>query len=175
MKRYNKIAVFVVIYLLSSAYFYYFEYVLKNSEMAKQLPGQLSYFICGVMVNYYYDTLIKYKKVLVPIALIAFAASYMVDIWYTIPLSISILIVYFAFAIPQILNTGKFGDLSYGVYIFHFPIIQVFKQLGFYDYNRYLAMGTSIVLTFAIALASWHLIEKRFLKKSSHYVKAKSV
>lgn len=65
---------------------------------------------------------------------------------------------------------GRHGDLSYGVYLFHFPTIQLLQHQGVYDLNQYLAFLISIILTLSLAAISWHFVEKRFLLRSSHYV-----
>jgi peptidoglycan/LPS O-acetylase OafA/YrhL len=60
--------------------------------------------------------------------------------------------------------TDRIGDLSYGMYIFAFPVQQMLAQWG-----RGLGWGLSVsfclslVGTSGFAFASWHLIEKRAL------------
>lgn len=60
--------------------------------------------------------------------------------------------------------TDRLGDLSYGLYIFAFPVQQVLAQWG---QGRGLSLGISfglsLALTSAFAYASWHLVEKRAL------------
>ena len=59
-------------------------------------------------------------------------------------------------------NFTKYGDFSYGIYIYAFPIQQLLYSLGV---GR--SVLTNTLLSFAISLAfaylSWHLIEKRAL------------
>ncbi|MDN3023969.1 acyltransferase [Streptomyces sp. S.PB5] len=51
--------------------------------------------------------------------------------------------------------------LSYGMYLWHYPVIRLLASLGVDGWWR--AMGT-VVLTGAAALASYHLVERRFLR-----------
>ena len=63
---------------------------------------------------------------------------------------------------PYIRRAGRFGDVSYGVYLWGFPIQQLVWQAW-----PQLNLGVNLVLvlafTLAVAFASWHLIEKRAL------------
>lgn len=60
--------------------------------------------------------------------------------------------------------TDRLGDLSYGMYIFAFPVQQAFIQLAHdrnWAFETYLA--SSFLVTAGLAYASWHCIEKRVL------------
>jgi peptidoglycan/LPS O-acetylase OafA/YrhL len=81
--------------------------------------------------------------------------------------------IYF-FAIPLLIisiaqikgitnKTGKYGDFTYGIYVFAFPVQQMLisSKLTTKPYQLFLY---SIILVVPLAIASWHLIEKKFLK-----------
>lgn len=57
---------------------------------------------------------------------------------------------------------GKFGDASYGIYIYSFPIQQTL--MWFFKMNTYILMVSSILLSIGFGFLSWHLIEKKTLK-----------
>ncbi len=60
--------------------------------------------------------------------------------------------------------TDRLGDLSYGMYIFAFPVQQTLIELAHgrgWAFETYLA--SSCLTTAGLAYASWHLIEKRAL------------
>ncbi len=59
---------------------------------------------------------------------------------------------------------NKIGDLSYGVYLFSFPIQQVLIQYGFQNKPVSVFIFASTVVTIAFALISWHFVEKPFLR-----------
>lgn len=60
--------------------------------------------------------------------------------------------------------TDRIGDLSYGMYIFAFPVQQVLVVLGRgRDWSFGLYMGASFFVTAGLAYLSWHLVEKRAL------------
>ena len=76
----------------------------------------------------------------------------------------SYLVVYLAFA-PWLgmNNFGRWGDLSYGIYIYAFPVQQaiIFWLREGGGWVKILAISYPIVLL--IAALSWHLVEKRAL------------
>ena len=61
--------------------------------------------------------------------------------------------------------TDRLGDLSYGVYIFAFPV----QQLGVHwargrNWTFVASLVLSVAVTLMLAYASWHLVEKRALR-----------
>jgi peptidoglycan/LPS O-acetylase OafA/YrhL len=65
--------------------------------------------------------------------------------------------------VPALNNFGRSGDFSYGVYIYAYPVQQmIVLHLGT-SMPLWLFSGLSILLTFPLAYASWHLVEKRAL------------
>jgi len=61
---------------------------------------------------------------------------------------------------PGIRSLGRFGDLSYGVYLWGF-LIQRLVIEWFNPMPWLVNASLDIVVTGAITFASWHLIEKR--------------
>jgi peptidoglycan/LPS O-acetylase OafA/YrhL len=64
---------------------------------------------------------------------------------------------------PIINNIGnKIGDLSYGIYIYAFPVQQTL--IYFLPLNAIELMILSLVISYILAYLSWHLIESKALK-----------
>ena len=57
---------------------------------------------------------------------------------------------------------GKYGDFTYGTYVFSFPVQQVLVGKGITD--PYLLFGITICIVLPMAILSWNLVEKRFLR-----------
>lgn len=61
--------------------------------------------------------------------------------------------------------TAPLGDLSYGVYIYAFPVQQTVVYLGLgrgWSFERHLAL--SLLATYGLAWLSWHVVEKPALR-----------
>lgn len=65
---------------------------------------------------------------------------------------------------PFIRRAGRFGDLSYGVYIYAFLVQQTLVSLTHNTLTFYEGLGAGAVLTGIAAFLSWHLVEKQALK-----------
>lgn len=63
------------------------------------------------------------------------------------------------------------ADVSYGVYIYHMPIVNIFLYKG-YGSNG-VAAFIVMMITLSLAVASWFLIEKKFLKFKPRSIKPK--
>jgi peptidoglycan/LPS O-acetylase OafA/YrhL len=81
---------------------------------------------------------------------------------YVFPASFSYLIFYIAYATKYIPIDEKLGDLSYGIYIYAWPMQQVIAHLT-PNGNPYLNTVFSSVVVIILAYFSWHKIEKPIL------------
>lgn len=60
-------------------------------------------------------------------------------------------------------NAARFGDFSYGTYLYAFPIQQMLqstKQLTLPEF-----IGASMILSLLAGVLSWHLVEKHFMSR----------
>jgi peptidoglycan/LPS O-acetylase OafA/YrhL len=176
LRKFGKAQVLVTLYVCSEAYSAVMGMLAVKSgagfylELQRQLPGQLAFFIAGAAAYYYFEYLARYSRWFVAIAIAAFVLQAWLP-WAAIqPVALGILVVYVACVIPCIGNFGKYGDFSYGVYILHFPILQVLIAYGLFAESPWLSLVGAGFLVIAVAFLFWHFIEKPFLRKSSHYV-----
>ena len=83
------------------------------------------------------------------------------------PLCLTYSILFISFALP-IKNLGKkFGDYSYGIYIYSWPIQNVLFLCGFASFGLLSYTVVSILLSIIAGFLSWHLVEKRFLRRKA--------
>lgn len=65
---------------------------------------------------------------------------------------------------PVIRQFGRFGDISYGVYLYGFPVAQTLS----WAFGREMSFGAHIfwamLISYVLAFLSWHLVEKRALR-----------
>ena len=177
-RRFGRLQVLIILYIASVAYSLLVIALARKTgvdsflELQRQLPGQLTYFIAGASSYYYFEHLSKWAGWLVSLSLVAFTFQAWLP-WVAVePFAIGILVVYFACIFPYLGNFGKYGDFSYGIYIVHFPLLQLIVYYGFFKQSPWLVLAISGVLILSIAVFFCHFIEKPFLQKSSHYLMA---
>lgn len=164
------------IYLLSFFYSFSMQLLANKyggifSELQRQLPGQLMFFIAGGSLYYFLESFKKSSERFLLIAFCFLCIDYYFDIDILYPAALAIIVIYFGVIFKFIGNFGRFGDFSYGIYILHFPIIQTFVSYEIFTNSPYFAMLFTTISVLIAAYVMWHWIEKPMLKKSSHYLK----
>jgi len=188
VRKYRPWKVLLTIYLLSFAYKFGLDYYEAHghfvqsignegksglfSLLGKQLFGQLTFFMAGAAAYYYRDWFGNYCNLLAALSVVVLMADWYLPMGLLQPAALGIFVIFLACYIPCLGNAGRFGDVSYGLYIYHFPIIQALIALGFYKANAWGALGITVGGALFCAFLSWHLIEKRWLRPSSHYREA---
>jgi peptidoglycan/LPS O-acetylase OafA/YrhL len=69
-------------------------------------------------------------------------------------------LMWFAIRARWLTNWERFGDLSYGVYIFAWPIMQLAVYFGVHDKGWWVYHLLVVLVIHIVAFFSWHLIEK---------------
>lgn len=143
-------------------------------QLEQQLPGQMAFFISGALLYYYFNKFRQNILLFLPLAvLVIILHNHAFNIYLLYPLALAAIVIYFALIFKYLGNFGKYGDFSYGIYIWHFPILQLLDHYKMFD-NPSLAIPLSFISIFFVAFLSWHLIEKPFLSRKSHYVAAEA-
>ena len=144
--------------------------------LARQLPGQMAFFASGIALWQVWD-LARARPLWFGAAGLALALLSALHPWLE-PLraaGLAGLIACAAFLPGPALNVARFGDISYGVYITHFPILQGLVMAGAFAALGYAAgFLLSAVAVIAASYALWHLVERTALRPSSHYRKVAS-
>lgn len=144
------------IFLLSVAYQQGME-MAGHHTLAKQLPGQLQFFVLGVAA-YRYRHLLRLENRWLGLVL-AVALGAVVTALLTVrppvlyPLLVAALVMTLALLTPRLRMTS---DMSYGVYLLHAPIIQLSLLFGVYEPGLDgLAVTVAVVLLLALAAERW--------------------
>lgn len=139
------------------------------SLLAFHLPVQLLCFMCGAFLFHYFDFFEKNFLRAFLVSVICYVINKYLNIPLLTPIFLSVICIFIACNFIYLGNFGKFGDLSYGVYLWHFPVLQTLISLKMFDSNPYIFLLAATIIVLVLAFLSWHIIEKPFLKKSSHY------
>jgi len=132
-----------------------------NSTDVKYMLVQVPFFFIGALYRLLEDRTPGFYRA--DAALLAYTLNWMVSSWYSwwdIPVewvTLPYMVLCFGrMSMPVIRRAGRFGDLSYGMYLYAFPVQQVI--LGAMPGNEYPIL-TCMVLTVPFAALSWHLVE----------------
>lgn len=178
MRRWNRWLILGLLYGVSVSYSAILFNLLEVSgnylylSFAKQLPGQLCYFLGGGAIYLYFPLFKRHLAKLLPLSLLFLIAQGNTVLPGLFPMALAVTVISFALCVPQLGNWGKYGDISYGVYIYHFPIIQVFTALDLFRGHPWPSFTALIFCILLTSFLSYHLIERPFLRKNSHYRRA---
>ncbi len=164
--------VLLTIYILSVCYrnglHWYADYTDQHIfvVLARQLPGFLSYFMVGMLLCLHKDWFIQNKNKLIVPAIGIATLEWCLDWEWMLPLAFGVIVIWCAYSLSALNNFARFGDISYGVYIYHAPLIKILYTVGFFTaMNAWLASGVFILMVVAVSLLSWHGMEKRILQR----------
>lgn len=169
--RWGRQRVLIAGFLMSCLWFGGFSALAEHTgrvvwfELAKQMPGQLMYFLPGAWCYYERTRLRAMGWRLGAASAALLAASYVFGLPYLYPLALAGCVFYAAFGLPYLGNVTRYGDLSYGLYILHFPIIQLMVHAGAFNQSPWGALGLLVLLTSVAAWLSWHLVEAPALRR----------
>lgn len=145
-----------------------------GERLARQLPGQMAYFASGMALWKLWDLARARAGLLVPIGAVVLLLSLIMPFGEVLRgAALALLIAGIAFVPGPHLNAARWGDVSYGVYIIHFPILQTLVALGaFKALGASLGLALAFILVFGLSYGLWWFVEKPALRPDSHYRKA---
>jgi peptidoglycan/LPS O-acetylase OafA/YrhL len=92
-------------------------------------------------------------------ALVSLAALLLGGFWLVLPTFFAYTVIYAALGLPQLPNMARYGDLSYGIYIYGWPVKQLIIHFGLAA-TWYGVGALATVISIGLGFLSWHLIEK---------------
>jgi peptidoglycan/LPS O-acetylase OafA/YrhL len=172
LKTKRRINIFLIcLYIFGYIYNFICLYISKKmenrfiEELAHQLPGFMQFFSVGIFCAVNYNMVRKYEKYLIIPSIIILIFYYSIGNEILLPVGLGLIIMFIGFNFHKLNNIGKIGDYSYGVYIFHFPIIQILVALGYFKTNKNIALLIVMGTVFTVAYISWHFFERKVLKR----------
>lgn len=126
----------------------------------------IRYFTVG-MLMYSFRNYIPLHKYIAWLSIVIIIISLAYPLHFKLIFTIfgSYLVMYLAF-IPteKIRNFAKYGDFSYGIYIYAFPVQQLVSHYFGSEITPAKSMVFSFPITLFFAVFSWHLVEKNAMK-----------
>lgn len=138
-------------------------------ELARQLPGQLCYFVAGAFFYYRLAFFEKHAGWFAAGAVAVLAVHAWMPLPALQPFALATLVACAGLFRP-LGHFARHGDFSYGVYILHFPLVQLLVRSGWFRDDPWLLLAATVAGVGLAAFALWHLVEKRSLLRSSHYL-----
>lgn len=167
--------VFTSIFIISLIYRIIFVYLYDSTHteiyniLGRQALGQLMYFYVGVLIRFKLTEFIRYKWLILGCCavLLSFEPFLPYGYIYIPPLAVSALVIWFSMIGKWGVWAGSNDNVSYDIYLFHFPIIQLAFYLGMEEiFGTFLTLVISSVATVLLACFSWFVIGKKYLHKN---------
>ncbi|MEJ8309305.1 acyltransferase family protein [Agrobacterium larrymoorei] len=141
-------------YVASSMYYIYMKhtYLLTGNSIyevfSRQPPGQLRFLVAGILFCVFIE---KFRAMVWEVRLVVILFSvgivwFREDLQVLYPPALATIIFSLVFA-PYLSLPDKLPDISYGIYLYHFPIIQLSVALG-------VAKSAPLVATLSCAAAT---------------------
>lgn len=145
--------------------FDHFHTILPISYFGAEYARLLSMFFIGVAFYRYREQIVLSNKLFfILVALLVMSGFHNSLFFVVYNCTLAYLIFYLAY-VPKgfIRKFNAYGDYSYGIYIYAFPVQQTVIALN-PNINLFTFFLTSLVITFFFAYFSWQFIEKKALK-----------
>lgn len=111
------------------------------------MVSQLVYFYSGTAILMFFDKFQKNIKILLPCALLIYLfKSEFIVFEYLAPFAFAIIIIGIAYNFRYLNFIGKYSNVAYGIYLFHFPVIQTILHYKIHEYSFF--VGTCALCIF---------------------------
>jgi len=134
-----------------------------SHELAKQLPGQLRFFVAGMVCQRLIAN-VGWAGISRAVVFVAGALGYVLahcfeGSLYASALQPVFVAAFVAASTRLIPSAGNFPDISYGVYLIHSPLIQFSKDQGWLAYSGG-GLAAIFLCTVALSLLAHHFVEQ---------------
>lgn len=172
--RWNSVSAIVAVIVVSILYRLGFMLLYEQTEreifviLGRQIFGQLSYFYCGMLVYFARDRFERHRRIIFITSLLLYIATR--DIPYAsiiaAPVLYSAIVLSFSMLRHTIPWVNRTDNISYNIYLLHYPIIQIAVYYGVDPSRPWLPLAAVTAVTCLLSLLSVHTIELHFRKKN---------
>lgn len=139
--------------------------------IARQFGTLLVFFYIGALVNYYFDLFKKYHWFIFifDFSVIIFSDHIPLYDYVLQPIVAGTLVLWFSMIGTWGKWLAKHDSISYDIYLFHFPVIQLAVFMGLpTKLHPLVTLAIVLIITVTLAYLSWNHIGKRFSKPTKH-------
>lgn len=137
--------------------------------IARQFGTLLVFFYIGAFINFYFDRFMRWKWAVLAFDIAVLAAADYLPFYTAVlqPVVAGSLVLWFS----MVGHWGRFlarhDSVSYDIYLFHFPIIQLCVLWRLPEKLPAIGvLGVVAGVSVALAFASWNLVGRRFMQRS---------
>lgn len=172
LKKYYVIGIIIA---LSCCYRIFFTelYAQTGKEiyniLGRQFFGQLAFFYAGMLIYFIQDWFYDHHKAILLIAIPLYLISDYIPYGHIIvsPIALSSLALACSMIEFNLVPSSEKVNLSYNIYLLHFPIIQLAIFLGINCKSEWISFGFVAMSTIALSMISYYLVERHFYKFKS--------
>jgi peptidoglycan/LPS O-acetylase OafA/YrhL len=135
--------------------------------IARQFGTVFVFFYIGAIINYFFDPFKKYHWLIFLSAMLLVITSDYNPLYSYIfqPIAAGCLVIWFSMIGSWGKWLSKHNSISYDIYLFHYPIIQIAIYFGLpATLHPILTLLVTLSVTATLAALSWNYIGKRFMK-----------
>jgi len=160
---------FILLFTSIFCFLYIFKDITEVGEVSS-IYRFVAFFFLGVTFFLFRERIVLRLKYVFILAMICFISWCFLRQYslYVLFIALPYFLIWIAF-VPNgsIRKFNHFGDYSYGIYIYAFPIQQVLSSYDFIE-SPLTAFLIAIVLTLIMAVASWHFLEEKCLSSTNN-------
>ena len=97
-------------------------------------------------------------------ALLILASCFFPQLYFLTVFAVPLLVINLATTKGFLNKAGRYGDFTYGIYVFSFPVQQMLSAHAVTGNNPYILFALTLLIVVPAAVLSWHLIEKKMLQ-----------
>jgi len=131
------------------------------SQLAHQLPGFISFFISGMLIYFNWNTFLKLKNCLIVPAIGIYILHYVTNTEILFPIALAIILVFFAVQLKFLKCIGDSIDFSWGLYLTHFPLMQIMYSLGIANIDAFVYVSSVAGIGFTLTFVTEKYIQKK--------------
>ena len=167
VQRFGRTRVLVTLFALIAAGFAGCEYLYITTGngtinmLAHKVLLPFGYFYAGTAILLYLEKFLRKVWWLLAAAVMLFMLRSTSTVLLELaPFSLAVIIGAVGMKCKWLNRLGRHNNITFGMYLYHFPVIQVVGMCGLQHVSLTLSMVVVFAVTITLSLLSWYLLEK---------------